>query len=214
MAMNNLSRLVVLISGNGSNLQAILDACSQGKLPAQVVVVISNKAEAYGLQRAKKAGIPAVILPMQGDQERSEYDGKLAEIVATFKPDWIILAGWMRLLSKAFLSHFPNQVINLHPALPGSFPGTHSIERAYDAWQSEQIPYTGVMVHLVPDEGMDNGPLLNMRIVHISDDDSLDMFEERMHEVEHELLVETINSVIVNGLERTIHNAKSNSLGT
>lgn len=212
--MTTPARLVVLISGNGSNLQAILDACSQGKLPAQVVAVISNKADAYGLQRANNALIPSVVYPTQKYLERSEYDRQLAEIVAAFKPDWIILAGWMRLLSNAFLKHFPNQVINLHPALPDMFPGTHSIERAYDAWQSEQISQSGVMVHLVPDEGVDNGPLLNMRVVHIEDDDTLDSFEERMHEVEHELLVETIHSVIVNGLERTIHNAKSNSFRT
>lgn len=208
------ARLVVLISGNGTNLQAILDACYEGKLPAQVVAVISNKAEAYGLQRANNAGVSSVIYPVQKNQERLDYDRQLAEIVAAFKPDWVILAGWMRVLSNAFLSRFPNQVINLHPALPDTFPGTHSIERAYDAWLSEQIPHTGVMVHLVPDEGVDTGPLLNMRVVHINDDDTLDAFEERMHEVEHELLVETINSVIVNGLERTIHNAKSNSFRT
>lgn len=212
--MTTPARLAVLISGNGSNLQAILDACSQGKLPAQVVAVISNKADAYGLQRANNALIPSIVYPTQKYLERSEYDRQLAEIVAAFKPDWIILAGWMRLLSNAFLKHFPNKVINLHPALPDMFPGTHSIERAYDAWQSEEISQSGVMVHLVPDEGVDNGPLLNMRVVHIEDDDTLDSFEERMHAVEHELLVETIHSVIVNGLERTIHNAKSNSFRT
>lgn len=208
------ARLVVLISGNGSNLQAILDACCQGGIPAQVVSVISNKADAFGLQRASNMGVSTVIFPIQKNQERSEYDHQLAEIVSAFTPDWIILAGWMRLLTNSFLSRFPNQVINLHPALPGTFPGTHSIERAYNAWQSEQIPHTGVMVHLVPDEGMDSGPLLNMRIVHMRDEDTLDTFEARMHDVEHELLVETIHSVIVDGLERTIHNAKSNSFSS
>ncbi|MBN1537412.1 MAG: phosphoribosylglycinamide formyltransferase [Anaerolineales bacterium] len=209
--MSDVARLVVLISGSGSNLQAILDACQQGSLPAQVVAVISNKAEAYGLQRANNAAVPSVIFPVHKNQTRAEYDRQLARIVSAFKPDWVILAGWMRLLTNTFLSRFPNHVINLHPALPGAFPGTHSIERAYKAWQSEKIPHTGVMVHLVPDEGVDNGPLLNMRIVHMRDEDTLDTFEERMHEAEHELLVETINSLIVHGLERTMHNAKSNS---
>jgi len=212
--MSKLARLVVLISGNGSNLQAILDACSCGLLPARVMAVISNKDNAYGLQRAKNANVETVIQPLQKNQPRSEYDKLLAETAAEFEPDWIILAGWMRLLTNAFLSRFPDRVINLHPALPGTFPGTHAIERAYLAWQNGLIPYTGVMVHLVPDEGVDSGPLLNMRIVKINDEDTLESFEERMHGVEHELLVETIKSVIENGLERTMQHAKSNTFSS
>lgn len=209
--MKKLTRLVVMISGNGSNLQAIIDACEQGKLPAKVVAVVSNKIDAYGLQRAYNAGIPSVIVPWIKNQERSRYDRKLAQITASFKPDWIVLAGWMRLLTNTFLKRFPNQVINLHPALPGMFPGTNSISRAYRAWEVRQIPHTGVMVHLVPDEGVDNGPLLNQRVISFLDEDTLDTLEARIHAAEHEILVETIHSLIINGLERTIENAKSHS---
>ena len=129
------ARLVVLISGNGSNLQAILDACNSGELPATVASVISNKAEAYGLTRARTAGVEAIYFPKQKTESREEYDARLAVHVSTCLPDYIILAGWMRILSASFLSCFPDRVINLHPALPGTFPGLHAIERAFSAYQ-------------------------------------------------------------------------------
>ncbi len=192
----NLARLVVLISGNGSNLQAILDACANGRLPAQVVAVISNKRDAYGLQRAAQAGVPTLVLPRPKAQDRAEYDAQLADQVAAFQPEWIVLAGWMRLLTNAFLSRFSGKVINLHPALPGTFPGTHAIQRAYEAYQAGQIRHTGVMVHLVPDEGVDDGPLLASVQVPIHPTDSLETLEVRIHTAEHDLLVETLARVL------------------
>src|SRR5882757_5460065 len=119
----NFSRLVILISGGGSNLQAILNACKDGTLPASVVAVISNKPEAFGLTRADHAGVPAVALHKLDGESRSGYDARLAALVAAYSPDYVILAGWMRILTSEFLNHFPNRVINLHPALPGIFPG-------------------------------------------------------------------------------------------
>src|ERR1051325_821159 len=147
------ARLVVLICGNGSNLQAILDACASGEMPATVVAVISNKPDAYGLVRARNAEVEAIYFPRQEDESRRDYDARLADEVTSKQGDYIILAGWMRILSSSFLSAFPNRVINLHPALPGMFPGTHAIERAFDAYRRGEIEHTGVMVHLVPDEG-------------------------------------------------------------
>jgi len=185
-----------MVSGNGSNLQAILDACASGELPTRVVVVISNKADAYGLERAQQAGVPSVVLEKLKDQDRRAYDAQLAEIVAAYRPDWVVLAGWMRILTSAFLDHFPNRVINLHPALPGTFPGTHAIERAYEAWQRGEIDRTGVMVHLVPDEGVDVGPVLGTRKIIFRPDESLEKFEGRVHKIEHDLLVETLKSVL------------------
>ena len=149
--------LVVLISGNGSNLQAILDACKSGELNAEVESVISNKADAYGLVRAKNAGVEAIHFAKQGDESRNEYDARLAELVVSKQPDYVVLAGWMRILTSPFLNHFPDRVVNLHPALPGTFPGTHAIERAFEAHRRGEIQHTGIMVHLVPDEGVDNG---------------------------------------------------------
>jgi phosphoribosylglycinamide formyltransferase 1 len=190
--------LVVLVSGFGSNLQAILDAAGSGLLPARVCAVISNKADAYGLERARLAGVPAIAQVVRKGQERADYDRQLAELVASYHPDWVVLAGWMRILSSAFLARFPNRVVNLHPALPGTFPGTHAIERAFEAYHSGQIEHTGVMVHLVPDEGIDSGPLLNQQIVPILPEDTLETLETRIHEIEHALLVETLKNLSEN----------------
>jgi phosphoribosylglycinamide formyltransferase 1 len=190
------SRLIVLISGNGSNLQAILDACARNELPASVVAVISNKADAYGLVRAQNAGIEAVDFPKLETESRRDYDSRLADYVTTKLPDYIILAGWMRILTSTFLDHFPNCVINLHPALPGMFPGTHAIERAYEAFKQNQISHTGVMVHLVPDQGVDNGPVLATEKIEFNPGESIDVFEARVHSVEHRLLVQTLKTIL------------------
>ena len=191
-----LARLVVLISGSGTNLQAILDACAAGGLPAGVAAVISNRGDAFGLERARLAGVPALALPKPREEDRRVYDARLAELAAGFQPDWIVLAGWMRVLSAAFLDRFPGRVINLHPALPGCFPGTHAIDRAFAAFQAGEIQETGVMVHLVPDEGVDSGPVLGESRVAISATDTLETLEARIHAAEHRLLVETLRRVL------------------
>ena len=190
------ARLVVLISGNGSNLQAILDACAGGSLPARVTAVFSDKPDAFGLIRAGRAGVPAILFPKGRGDERREYDRRLADEVLKFQPDYIILAGWMRILSAEFLDRFPGRIINLHPALPGTFPGTHAIQRAYEAWQRGKIDKTGVMVHLVPDEGVDSGPVLGMTEIEFQPGESLNALEQRIHSAEHSLLVETMKEVI------------------
>ncbi|MEW6094367.1 MAG: phosphoribosylglycinamide formyltransferase [Chloroflexota bacterium] len=190
-----MTKLVVFISGNGSNLQAILDACASGELPAIVAAVFSNKADAYGLERARRAGVPAMVVEKSKDQDRRAYDAQLAEMVAAYQPDWVVLAGWMRILTSAFLDRFPNRVINLHPALPGTFPGTHAIERAYEAWQRGEVEKTGVMVHLVPDEGVDAGPVLGVKEIRFQPGESLEQFESRVHEIEHRILVSILKEV-------------------
>ena len=196
--MADISRLVILISGNGSNLQAILDACSTNELPASVVSVISNKVDAYGLTRARNAGVEAIHFPKLTTESRQEYDARLAVYVSTCLPDYVVLAGWMRILTSAFLDHFPNRVVNLHPALPGIFPGTHAIERAFSAYQRGEIDHTGVMVHLVPDEGVDNGTILATEIIPIHPTDTLEFLEARVHETEHRLLVNTLKALLIN----------------
>jgi phosphoribosylglycinamide formyltransferase 1 len=188
-------KLAVLISGQGSNLQAILDACREGILNAEVVVVVSNKAGAMGLERARKCNIPALIKSRLPDQKTEDYDRELAEIILPYQPDWVVLAGWMRILSCHFLNYFPHRVINLHPALPQAFPGINAIERAFRAYQRGEIQHTGVMVHLVPDEGVDCGPVLNQTNVDILPDDTLDTLTVRMHQTEHRLLIETLNLI-------------------
>jgi formyltetrahydrofolate-dependent phosphoribosylglycinamide formyltransferase len=190
-------KLVVLISGNGSNLQAIIDACALHELSAQVVAVISNKAEAYGLVRAKNAGVPAIYFARLPDEPRRDYDARLADQVAQYQPDYVVLAGWMRLLTSAFLDRFPQCVVNLHPALPGMFPGTHAIERAYAAYQHGEISQTGLMVHRVPNEGVDNGPVLATQEIFFQPGEPLEEFEARVHAAEHQLLVNTLKTLFI-----------------
>jgi phosphoribosylglycinamide formyltransferase 1 len=190
------ARLVVLISGNGTNLQALLDACASGELPASIEAVVSNKGAAFGLTRARNSSVPAIHLPMLHGETRQDYDTRLAALALQYHPDYVILAGWMRMLTTAFLDRFPLRVINLHPALPGTFPGAYAIERAYNAWQRGQITRTGLMVHLVPDEGIDNGPVLASREMLFHHEETLDEFEARMHTAEHELLVQAIRDHI------------------
>lgn len=191
------TKLVVLISGNGSNLQAIIEACETGELNAEVVAVISNKASAYGLERAKKHNIVTLALPKMKVQSRAEYDSGLAKHVKSFQADLVVLAGWLRILSMNFLSHFPdNKVINIHPALPDAFPGLDAIEQAYEAFQKGEITQTGVMIHFVPDEGVDDGPVLASEVVEILPSDSLVDLAVRVHQVEHRLYIETLKTVV------------------
>jgi formyltetrahydrofolate-dependent phosphoribosylglycinamide formyltransferase len=193
------ARLVVLISGNGSNLQAVLDAVENEVLPAEVVLVVSNRKKAYGLQRAQNAGIETLYFPLKpytdAEKSRELYDADLAEHIAAYKPDFIVLAGWLHILSAAFLDQFPRQVINLHPALPGEFAGMHAIERAYDAYQQNKIAFSGCMIHFVIPE-VDSGAPIATAEVPILDTDSLEDFTRRMHATEHQLLVYTLRDLI------------------
>lgn len=187
------ARLVVLVSGGGTNLQAIIDACADGQLDAEVTRVVSNRADAFGLERARLAGIDARHVPVDG-RSRAIYDGVLSQVVAEVSPDLVVLAGWMRLLTNNFVRRFP--VVNIHPALPGSFPGMHAIDRAFAAWQNGEITESGVMVHWVPDEGVDDGPVIAVRPVEILPDDTPESFEARMHRTEHELYIEALATVL------------------
>lgn len=183
---------MVLASGSGSNLQAILDAVEGGHLRAQVAGVVSNKADAGALARASAAGVPAIHVPVEAGEIRADYDARLAEVVSDLDPRWIVLAGWMRVLSMSFLGRFPDTVVNLHPARPGELAGTHAIERAFAEAQAGTRTSTGVMVHLVPDEGVDVGPTLATVDVPIEADDTLAALTERVHRAEHALLVSTL----------------------
>jgi formyltetrahydrofolate-dependent phosphoribosylglycinamide formyltransferase len=193
-------RLVVFVSGSGTNLQAILDATAAGGLDAAVVLVVSNRKNAFGLARAERVGIETLYFPLkpysEQGQGRETYDTALAERVKPYHPDLIVLAGWMHILSSAFLDHFPHRVINLHPALPATFPGTHAIERAYRAFQRGEITHSGCMVHYAVPE-VDAGPVVAQAVVPFHPGDTLETFEERMHAAEHVLIVEATRSALV-----------------
>jgi len=189
------TRIVVLASGNGSNLQALLDASADGRLNASIVAVVSNNADAFAHARAANSGVPSLSVTKLPGETREQYDIRLGEAVAAFEPHFVVLAGWMRILTMAFLSTFPNQVINLHPALPGEFPGTHAIERALAEHKQSGLTRTGVMVHYVPDERVDEGDVIASVEVQINPLDSLETLEARVHAAEHALLVQALEQL-------------------
>jgi phosphoribosylglycinamide formyltransferase-1 len=204
------ARFVVLASGRGTNLQAVMDACASGALRARVVAVFSDRPEAECLRRAREGGAEAMAVPPSASRRESQsdsrrearsasrlaYDSSLADLVAAHGPDWVLLLGWMRILSRAFLDRFPSRVLNLHPALPGTFPGTKAIERAWEASRDGRLRETGVMVHLVPDEGVDSGPVLGVARLPVDPRESLEALEARVHEVEHRLVVEVLKRIV------------------
>ncbi|KAF2477406.1 phosphoribosylglycinamide formyltransferase [Lindgomyces ingoldianus] len=199
--------LAVLISGNGSNLQALIDACASSALPnTRITHVISNRKAAYGLERAKKASIPTSyhnLVPykkkhaetLDGAQvARAEYDADLAKIVLNLdpRPDVIVCAGWMHIVTPDFLNPIAEadiKIINLHPALPGEFAGAGAIERAWQAFQKGDIKRTGVMIHEVIAE-VDAGKAIVTQEVPLREGESLEDLEQRIHGIEHELIVE------------------------
>jgi phosphoribosylglycinamide formyltransferase len=194
--------IVVLISGNGSNLQAIIDATENGMLNATISLVISNRKAAFGLERATKHGIPTLLHQLKpytsNGKSRIDYDIDLAQKILDNVKDvkLIVLAGFMHILSKEFLDTLNGiDVINLHPALPGEFDGAHAIERAYDAFKEGKISRTGIMVHKVIPE-VDRGEVILQREVPIDVNDSLQDLEDKIHKTEHVLIVEGCRKVL------------------
>jgi len=190
-----MKKLAVFVSGSGSNLQAILDASTEGRLNVEVVVVVSNRKNAYGLTRAENAGIPTLYFPFKpyrdAGKSREAYDADLAQKVSTYQPDLVVLAGWMHILSPVFLDHFPHRVINLHPALPGTFVGIGGIEWAFEAYQKGKIEHGGCMVHYVIPE-VDAGRVITQATVPILPEDTLDTYALRVHATEHQIMVDAI----------------------
>jgi phosphoribosylglycinamide formyltransferase-1 len=183
-------KLGVLISGNGSNLQAILDAIAAGELHASVEVVISNRRGAYGLERAEAAGIRAVTLDAKHYEDAAAFNRALTGELVHHRVDYVIMAGYMKLLGTEVLDAFPQRVLNLHPALLPAFPGAHAIRDALAAGARE----TGVTVHIA-NEAFDEGPILAQEVVPVFERDTLESLEERVHEVEHKLYPEVIQKI-------------------
>jgi len=188
-------KLVVLVSGNGSNLQAVLDAIKEGRLASTVELVISNRLDAFALERARQNRIPFLAFPSRASLPRESYEMILARTALAFEPDYILLLGWMKILTSVFIDNFPGRIINLHPALPGTFPGTHAIERAWEAYQAGTIHASGVMVHYVPDEGVDSGPVIGKKEILMTGIRTFEEFERITHETEHELVVAALQEL-------------------
>jgi phosphoribosylglycinamide formyltransferase-1 len=175
-------RLGVLISGSGTNLQAIIDRSERGELHAEVVCVISNRADAFGLERARKHGIAAIHIDHKSFSGRSEYDAALVKTLQELNVDLVILAGFMRIVTPVLLDAFPNRVMNIHPALLPAFPGLDAQKQALEYGAK----LSGCTVHFV-DAGTDTGPIILQAAVPILEGDSVESLSERIHHEEHEL---------------------------
>jgi phosphoribosylglycinamide formyltransferase 1 len=174
-------RVGVLISGRGSNLQALIDAGASGRLGGCVAVVISNVAGAPGLERAAKAGIPAQVLDHR-ERPREDHDRAMLEVLRAHGVEVVCLAGYMRLLSPLFVRAFPGRILNVHPSLLPAFPGTGAVRQAL----AHGVKVTGATVHLV-DEGLDSGPIVAQEAVEVRDDDTEETLAARVLEAEHRL---------------------------
>lgn len=183
-------KIGVLISGSGTNLQALIDAIEAGALDAKIVLVISSKPEAKGLARAQKADIQTLSLGPSVYQNPRVANALIAEELARVGAEYVVMAGYMRKVTDEVLDAFPDKVVNLHPALLPSFVGAHAIEDAYRAG----VKVTGVTVHFANKE-YDQGPIIAQRAVEIEEEDSLETLEERIHEVEHALLPEVVQLI-------------------
>jgi phosphoribosylglycinamide formyltransferase-1 len=186
-------RLGILLSGRGSNFQAIAQQCVAGRLNAQIVVVISNRADAAGLEAARAMGIPSVVIPSQG-VERVAHDRMVAEALDEAAVDYVILAGYMRILSAWFIQHYPQRILNIHPALLPAFPG---LDAQHQAWEYG-VRYAGCTVHFV-DEKMDSGPIIDQAVVPVLESDRAEDVAARILAEEHRLYSEAIGKVLQGG---------------
>ncbi len=185
-----MKKLGILLSGRGSNFEAIADSVAEGKIPAEIAVVVSNKPTARGLERARERGIEAVCIPSKGLQ-REDYDRQVVALLQEKHVDMVCLAGFMRLLSASFVSAFPNRVLNIHPSLLPSFPGLEAQHQALE----HGVKFSGCTVHFV-DEHLDAGPILIQAAVPILDDDTEDTLSARILREEHRIYTEAINLVL------------------
>lgn len=174
--------LVVLISGSGSNLQAIIDAIESGQLNASIAAVVSNRPQAFGLERARKHGIEAVALDHAEYPSREDFDNRLREEISRFQPDIIVLAGYMRILSESFIQHFFPAMLNIHPSLLPKYPGLNTHQRALQAGD----PIHGISIHVVTPE-LDAGPVILQGHFPVEADDDAHSLQQKGHALEHKM---------------------------
>jgi phosphoribosylglycinamide formyltransferase-1 len=187
-------RIGVLVSGRGSNLQAILDAVRNGRLDAVVAVVISNRAGAVGLQRARDAGVPAIHLATGDHSDRDAYDRAILDLLRRHDVGLVCLAGYMRLVGPVLLAAYPNRIVNIHPSLLPSFPGLHAQHQALE----HGVRVSGATVHLV-DGTLDGGPIVLQAAVPVLDDDTVERLSERILVEEHRIYPEAIRLLLAGG---------------
>lgn len=178
--MTTQCNVVVLISGSGSNLQALIDSIAHDGNPARIAAVISNRADAYGLTRAQNAGIATAVLDHKQFDGREAFDSALIEAIDAFDPQLVVLAGFMRILTPGFVNHYSGRLLNIHPSLLPKYKGLHTHQRALEAGDSEH----GCSVHFVTEE-LDGGPLVVQAVVPVLADDSAESLAQRVHGQEH-----------------------------
>jgi len=183
-------RLGVLVSGRGSNLQAIMDACADGRINAEVVVVISDVEGAYGLERARNSGIKDVYIPWK-KRDRAGWESEAVKVLRENNCDIVCLAGFMRIVGKTLMDAYPSAILNIHPALLPSFPGLHAQEQAYE-WG---VKVSGCTVHFVTSD-LDMGPIIIQKVVPVHEDDTADTLSARILEQEHIAYPEAIGLVL------------------
>lgn len=181
-------RIVVLISGSGSNLQAIIDRCANEQIAGEICAVLSNRADAYGLERARNANIATRAISHKDYSSREDYDLALQTAIDEFSPDLVVLAGFMRILTPAFVQHYQGKMLNIHPSLLPKYQGLHTHQRAIDAGDSVH----GVSVHFVTEE-LDGGPVIQQAKVTIEDSDTADSLAAKVLVEEHQLYPRVIN---------------------
>jgi phosphoribosylglycinamide formyltransferase-1 len=174
--------IVVLISGSGSNLQAIIDAVQNDWLPVEICAVISNRPDAYGLERARAANIPAEVIDHKAFGSRAEYEAALQQLIDQHQPALVVLAGYMRILGDAFVDHYQGRMLNIHPSLLPAFPGLNTHQRALDATVAEH----GASIHFVTNE-LDGGPVVLQAAIPVLPDDDAKTLAERVHTQEHQI---------------------------
>ena len=179
--------IAVFVSGNGTNLEAIIDAISGGEIKAKIALVVSDNKDAYALVRAKKANVETFVLSAKDFKSREDYDKEIIKELEKRSVRLVVLAGFMRLLSPYFVRQYKNKIMNIHPALLPSFKGTHGIKDAFEYG----MEMTGVTVHFVDGE-LDHGPIILQEAVSIDGDDTLETLEEKIHKVEHRLYPKAI----------------------
>lgn len=180
--MSELTRAVVLISGSGSNLQAFIDQVAKGDLPIDISLVVSNKADAFGLDRAANAGIKTCAIDHRQFNSRLEFDQALMSKIDAAKPDIVILAGFMRILTSEFVTHYHNRLVNIHPSLLPKYPGTNTHQRALNAGDQ----WHGASIHFVVPE-VDAGPIILQGRLNIGSNDTNASLQQRIHKIEHQL---------------------------
>lgn len=188
-----MKKLAVLLSGRGSNFEAIAARITRGELAAEIAVVISNRPEAPGLDKARRLGLNAVLLPSRG-MDREAYDRLLLEELARYSIDLVCLAGYMRLLSAAFIRAYPMRIVNIHPSLLPAFPGLDAQHQAL----AHGVKFTGCTVHFV-DENLDSGPIIRQAVVPVEDSDTVESLSARILAEEHRIYSEAIAIVLGGG---------------